>query len=70
MLLTHTSNDLSKFLEYLSEKIKTSALEELLLKFWKGGQMKKISESSILLTGRLINRKARITSFEGETSYG
>lgn len=43
MLLTQTSNDLSKFLEYLSGKIKTSALEELLLKFWKGGQMKKMS---------------------------
>lgn len=41
MLLTQTSNDLSKFLESLSEKIKTSALEELLLKFWKNGQMKK-----------------------------
>lgn len=41
MLLTQTSNDLSEFLEYLSEKIKTSALEELLLKFWKSGQMKK-----------------------------
>lgn len=43
MLLTQTSNDLSKFLEYLSGKIKASALEELLLKFWKGGQMKKMS---------------------------
>lgn len=41
MLLTQTSNDISKFLESLSEKIKTSALEELLLKFWKNGQMKK-----------------------------
>lgn len=41
MLLTKTSNDLSKFLEYLSEKIKTSALEELLLKFWKSRQIRK-----------------------------
>lgn len=41
MLLTQMSNDLSKFLEYLSGKIKTSTLEELLVKFLKGGQMKK-----------------------------
>lgn len=43
MLLTQTSNDFSKFLEYLSGKIETSALEELLLKFWNGGQMKTMS---------------------------
>lgn len=42
-LLTQTSNDFSKFLEYLSGKIETSALEELLLKFWNGGQMKTMS---------------------------
>jgi len=41
MLLTQMSNDLSKFLEYLSGTIKKSALEELLLKFGKGEQIKK-----------------------------
>lgn len=46
MLLTQTSNGLSKFLEYLSGEIKTSALEELLREFWKGGQTKEINKSS------------------------